>query len=157
MKKLFALLLALVLILPAAALADLPDLSGLTYDELVQLRQKINLAIWNSEEWQEVTVPPGIWKIGEDIPAGKWCLVVSQNSGIPYASFTYCSKLNKSGLDADDDAEINEYVTLNNKTNNDGKRATFSIVDFLPDTYIIIEYAPIVFMPPAMKPDLGFK
>lgn len=63
MKKIFALLLALFL-LPAFSLADIPDISGLSYDELVQLNNQINLAMWNSEEWQEVTVPPGTYQIG---------------------------------------------------------------------------------------------
>ena len=73
MKKLLCLLFVLVL-LPVVSLSDLPDISGLSYEELVQLRDCINLAIWNSEEWQEVTVPPGLWKIGDDIPAGHWTI-----------------------------------------------------------------------------------
>ena len=58
MKRFFCILFAFVL-LPVFSLADLPDLSGLSYDELVQLRDQINLAIWNSEEWEEVSVPSG--------------------------------------------------------------------------------------------------
>ena len=73
MKRFFCLLFVLVL-LPVVSFADLPDLSGLSYDELVQLRDKINLAIWNSEEWQEVTVPIGVWVVGEDIPVGHWSI-----------------------------------------------------------------------------------
>ena len=41
MKRFFCFLLVLVL-LPVISLADLPDLSGLSYDELVQLRDRIN-------------------------------------------------------------------------------------------------------------------
>ena len=74
----------LALILTMSALAAIPlsahaeekkiDLSGLTYNELVELKDQINLAIWECDEWQEVEVPQGIWKVGEDIPAGHWTI-----------------------------------------------------------------------------------
>ena len=40
MKRFFCFLFVLVL-LPVVSLADLPDLSGLSYDELVQLRRRL--------------------------------------------------------------------------------------------------------------------
>ena len=72
MKKTISILLVILILVPCFSLADLPDISGLSYDELVQLREQINLAIWNSQEWQEVTVPEGTYEIGKDIPAGHW-------------------------------------------------------------------------------------
>ena len=30
------------------------------------LKSKINLAIWNSREWQEVSVPRGVYQVGVD-------------------------------------------------------------------------------------------
>ena len=48
------------------------NLSGMSYEELVALKDQINLAIWKSGKWQEVEIPQGVWKVGEDIPAGKW-------------------------------------------------------------------------------------
>ena len=71
-KLLICLALCLALIVPAA-LAEI-DLSGMTFDELVALKGEIDLALWASEEWQEVTVPTGVYHIGEDIPAGKWTI-----------------------------------------------------------------------------------
>ncbi len=73
MKRILGLAVAtiLALIMTATTFADI-DLSGMTYDELVALKDQINLAIWNSEEWQEVEVPQGVWEVGADIPAGKW-------------------------------------------------------------------------------------
>ena len=76
MKRALALILAMLLI-GSAALAEI-DLSGLSYDELVALKDQINLAMWNCEEWQEVTVPVGVWKVGEDIPAGHWTIKPAQ-------------------------------------------------------------------------------
>ena len=53
MKKLVALVLAIVLS-AGIALAEGIDLSGMSYDELVALKDRINLAMWQSDEWQMV-------------------------------------------------------------------------------------------------------
>ena len=98
MKKLITVILILALILPVAALADLPDLSGLSFNELVQLRDQLNLAIWNSQEWQ-VTVPIGVWKVGEDIPVGKWTIrAASENENVG-TYIVYCDVLEPSGIE----------------------------------------------------------
>ena len=73
MKKLLVMIIVLTL-LPIVALADLPDISNLTFEELVALKNQINLAMWNSDEWQEVTVPEGLYQIGKDIPEGRWTI-----------------------------------------------------------------------------------
>ena len=72
MKLLLVVLLVALTVLPVSALADPIDISGLSFDELVELQERINLALWDADEWQEVTVPPGIYEIGKDIPAGVW-------------------------------------------------------------------------------------
>ena len=57
MKKILPLLIIIAILLSAStSIADV-DISNLSYDELVILKDKINLAIWNSYEWQEVQVP----------------------------------------------------------------------------------------------------
>ena len=43
MKKLLSLVLVLVL-LPIVSTADLPDISGLSFDELVQLKEQIMIS-----------------------------------------------------------------------------------------------------------------
>lgn len=70
MKKVLAIVLLLTLCIFASA--ESIDLSGMSYDELLELRQAVELAIWNSDGWQEVEVPAGIYVIGEDIPEGRW-------------------------------------------------------------------------------------
>lgn len=70
MKKVLAIVLLLTLCIFASA--ESIDLSGMSYDELLELRQAVELAIWNSDGWQEVDVPAGIYVIGEDIPEGRW-------------------------------------------------------------------------------------
>lgn len=75
MKKLLAALLIMTL-LPIYALAapQTIDLEIMTVKDLTEFKDQLNLAIWNSTEWKEVTVPQGIWEIGKDIPVGHWTI-----------------------------------------------------------------------------------
>lgn len=150
MKKLLTVILILAMILPAAALADLPDISGLSYDELVQLKEQINLAMWNSQEWQEVTVPIGVWKIGEDIPVGKWNISISPDAE-DWCDLYYCSKLDKTGLRADFGSSVFFTCQLENDSD------TCSVdIDCKEGMYIVIGRATVIFRPYSGKPDLGF-
>ena len=79
MKKLILLLLVLAL-LPVGCFADLPDISGLSFDELIQLNRQVRQALWASDEWKEVKVPAGVYKIGEDIPSGQWSIQAPSGS-----------------------------------------------------------------------------
>ena len=69
------------------------DVSSLSFSDLIKLQEEINLALWNSDEWQEVTVPAGLYQVGRDIPAGTW--VVSKNRN--WARIRIGSKVNLSG------------------------------------------------------------
>ena len=81
MKKLFALILALILV-SSAAVAEGIDLSGLSFDELLELQQRVNEALWASDGWNHVKVPSGYFEIGSDIPAGRWTITTAE-----YCSF----------------------------------------------------------------------
>lgn len=54
------------------ALADGIDLSGLSFSELADLRDRCQAEMMTRDDWQEVVVPQGIWEVGTQIPAGKW-------------------------------------------------------------------------------------
>ena len=82
MKKLITLLLIAALLLPAAALADLPDISGLSHDELIQLNHQIQLRLFSEQLVNGVKVPPGTYTIGEDIPAGSYRVEVEGENGM---------------------------------------------------------------------------
>ena len=71
MKKLIIVFLSVCMAI-SCAYSESIDLSGLSYDELVALKDRIDLAIWNSQEWQEVEVPQGLYVVGKDIPSGTW-------------------------------------------------------------------------------------
>lgn len=154
MKRVFSLVLACVLILALApaAFADV-DLSGLTFDELVALKDQINLALWNSADWQEVTVPQGVWQVGADIPAGKWTI-----KPIPWGHsyIRIGNELKDAGTDVKgiasetvNDPDYTYYDATTDKTE--------WTVDLTEGQYIVVNYGDCIFTPYAGKPSLGFK
>ena len=156
MKRIISVLLVLVF-LPVLSFADLPDISGLSYDELVALKDQINLAMWNSETWQEVKVPIGVWVVGEDIPLGHWSMSLPADSTRKWVSLTYCDLLNEAGTDAGNQfyCKIYSYNTIGSPDNENYPQKID--IDLKPGTYIIIEHGPVLFTPYSGKPDLGFK
>ena len=157
MKKLISLLLALILTLPAIALADLPDISSLSYDELVQLKDQINLAMWNSQEWQEVTVPIGVWAVGKDIPVGHWSISLSPDVSTKWASIKYCDKLDASGTDTGNRFDCKIYAYLDVAAPGNDNYPQMIDLDLQAGTYIIIGHGSVVFTPYQGKQSLGFK
>ena len=72
MKKLICVLLLVCMTTFAAA--ESMDLSGLSFDDLVKLRDQVNAEIISRPEWKEVNVPAGTWIVGKDIPAGSYSI-----------------------------------------------------------------------------------
>jgi hypothetical protein len=155
MKKLITLILILALFLPAAALADV-DLTGMTYEELVKLKDQINLAIWNSQEWQEVTVPPGVYEIGVDIPAGHWSVRPFEGCGPAYV--IYASGVQDQGHDVDLFAGDHIMECLCNPSSelySAEYKTTTSII--MENGHFVRLDCTMIFTPYSGKPDLGFK
>lgn len=138
------------------ATSDEIDLSGMSFDELVALKDKINLAIWNSEEWQEVDVPIGVWVVGEDIPAGKWTLTCKNGY---LSSITWGMGLTETKEDIDSSAGKHGYQAFYNPNDKNGKeKEPFEYTLEAEDgMFVIIEHATATFSPFSGKPDLGFK
>ena len=128
-------------------------LKGKNYDELVALKDQINMAIWNSAEWQEVEVPQGVWEVGADIPAGKWTI-------LPGASGNTYIKIGTEIKDGSTDVSSSSSAVIRNdnykyyKPESDLTSWTY---DFKNGEYVKIDYGPAVFTPYAGKPSLGFK
>lgn len=148
----FFLCFLVVISLGATCYADF-DLSGLSFDELVALKDQINLAIWNSEEWQEVEVPQGIWEVGADIPAGKYTIKAIGGTytrvnigdhtvydGTTVAAFVFQS------IYATDATYYKEGETLSEW-----------VVELEGGQFVGIENATAIFTPYNGKPSLGFK
>lgn len=132
------------------------ELSQLSYQELTELKDHIDLAIWNSREWQEVVVPEGVWKVGEDIPAGHWVISAlgantvvrcgtkldETKKEVTYGDFYFWKMIHNP------DAVVN--------FNPDNDASEFDI-DLPEGCYVSIERGRVVFTPYAGKPSLGFK
>lgn len=153
MKKLISCLcvFALVLTLAPAAFAEW-DLSGLSFDELVALKDQINLAIWNSAEWQEVTVPQGVYQVGADIPAGKWTIrPVSGKASIIKTGVS--TKDGGASVKADYSENIYAPDSIMYKN---GSRTELTI-ELSDGQYVEISVGSVIFTPYSGKPSLGFK
>lgn len=155
MKKFLALLLVFLMISPA--MADGIDLSGLSFEELIDLRNRINMAMWQCEEWQEVKVPQGTWKVGEDIPAGHW--TVKCAPGAYYCEINWGEKLSENKESISWSGRNSVYNKVYNKEkypNSDEYQYEYSFEVFDGD-YIVIDDGSAIFMPYVGKPSFGFK
>lgn len=157
MKRLvcIALLFAL-LALPACAEIDL---TGLSFAELVELQGRLNLAIWNCQEWQEVTIPQGLWEVGVDIPAGHWTITAADGA---WATVAWGDRLNRrnSGIDNTWNGSFYELVILTSPSfsgyDEGSDRASVSW-QLKSGQFIEIDSGSAVFTPYTGKPSLGFK
>ncbi len=95
--------------------ADMPSetssaefsIDGLSYDELVSIKNQLNLAIWNSYEWERVLVPFGIYEIGVDFPEGHWSFEAPDGS---YVTIEYGTELSESQMNLSLSGEWTEYL-----------------------------------------------
>ena len=153
MKKLLIFFLLAALAFSSAAAE--PDLSSMSFDELVALRDQLNLAIWSSREWQEVTVPGGVWKIGEDIPAGHWTVRIVQENGMMYVS-TF-SAADETGTRPARGSNYSD-IKIAGPKHPDFEGIGRDSADFdLKDGWYIKFSGAAVFTPYAGKPDFGFR
>lgn len=133
------------------------DLSSFTFDELILMRQQIAQELTTRPEWKEVTVPIGIWKVGEDIPVGHWVITADSKK---YSCVTIGTALNALKTEIDSHASMVYYseILLSEEasySSNHGNRASFDI-ELKEGYYVGIEYAPVIFSPFTGKPSLGF-
>lgn len=157
MKKLVCTLLSLVLLccLALPVCAEKINLSALTWEELLDLKAQITMEQLTRDEWQEVEVPQGVYKVGEDIPAGKWTIRCKTGSMLLFA---WSAELDESGQDIDYYV-VHDTAYLRNpddKFYEDGDNIEYTF-DAIDGHYIVIEEAPATFTPFTGKPDLGFK
>lgn len=156
MKRLVCVVLLLSLLaLPVCAEIDL---SGLSYDELVALKDRINLAIWASAEWQEVTVPQGVWEVGVDIPAGYWTITAAEGVSV---CVSWGTELNAAKTDVKISIggiyESNYLYSSSYPYYTPGDDRLSVSWELKDGQYIVIDSGTAVFSPYSGKPSLGFK
>lgn len=164
MKKLISFLIALVILLAPCALAEI-DLSGLSFAELIELRDRIQQELFTRDEWQAVLVPQGLWKVGEDIPAGSWrliCGVQKETTSLSdYAYVRIGTELRDNGAELSGISSWNYEFKLYNPYNKYFKAGDMTeySVTLKAGQYVFIDPDddPVLFMSYIGKPTLGFK
>ena len=164
MKKFYAFFLAILILLtiPVVSFAKTEkdkedkeeiDLSELSFDELVELKDRINMAIWESEEWQEVEVPQGVWEVGEDIPAGKWTIRALDEGT---TSISVGKELKNGGTDVKV-ISFQQVRSPLHRSYKDGKDVPEWTIELEEGQFVQIQSGTAVFSPYSGKPSLGFK
>lgn len=158
MKKLISLLFVFLFLFSTAYATEI-DLSGLSLAELIELQQRVTMAMWETEEWQEVTVPAGVYQIGVDIPEGHWTLTAPDKQ---YANAAWGTKLtdNKKEIDYRGEFYYNIMLVSENHIMYETMSqlaATTTDLELEQGQWLVIEMGSIVFTPYTGKPSLGFK
>ena len=87
-RNLITFLLVCVLLIPAA-LADVPDISGLTDEEIVELSGKVNEELVGRGIAKSAELPAGKYVGGKDLPVGSYiitCKTDEHHHGIVWVS-----------------------------------------------------------------------
>ena len=157
MKEVLCLLLILALLLPAFAVAEGVDLSALSFDQLVQLRDQIARELTTRPEWKEVTVPQGVWEVGVDIPEGHWVITAAPGCD---TFLKISSLLDETGTRVKitiDSLYIAERLTSkSNRLFDDTKNKDSFDVILKSGWFVLVDDGSVVFTPFTGKPSLGF-
>ena len=135
MKKLIAVCMVLGLLLSCAA-AETIDLSSMSYADLLKLQHQVAFEIIGRPEWKQVTVPPGTWRVGDDIPAGYYSITTSDRAYV-------CVWLRNKDDFSDNGLYYNEILTADKPC---GKI-------ILKTGMLVVTDNPVIFAPPM---SLGF-
>jgi len=117
------------------------DFSAMSLAELIDVRNMIQSAMWESGEWQSVEVPPAVYKIGEDIPAGHWTITATG-----YLNLFWGEAIDKYGVDVEKTIEM---LLLD-----EGESVSWNLVE---GTYLKVGTKSVIFTPYAGKPNLNFR
>lgn len=76
---LFALLVGAML--PVAVNAE-SKYDGFTWEQLQEEYLAILQAMWETDKWEKVEVPAGVYQVGVEIPAGEWSISSNRGFGV---------------------------------------------------------------------------
>ena len=123
--------------------AESIDLSSLSYEELVSLSSRITMEIMSRPDFKTVKVPPGAYKVGVDIPAGKWTITASEGA----CEVCWGKALDEYGVDVPWSERIDDLDDW-------GSKSSVSW-DLVEGTYIVISRNAVTFTP-YVPVSLGF-
>ena len=144
MKRFISIIIILGMLLSSSAWAV--DLGGMSLDELYKLQDEIKSEILSRSQWESVTVKPGFYVVGQDIPEGHWTIRYSKNK---YAVVTYFTTTDETGRTP---SFIGGAVYSANIGDPKGKMAdvysnTEIDLELKANYYLMIEVGPVVFEP----------
>lgn len=133
----------LLLTLLSVSSAEDIDLTSFSWDELIALSTKINTELISRPEFKQVKVPAGTYKVGQDIPAGKWTITSTDGACDVY----WGEKLDKYGVSIPFSETIGHLDSWGSE-----KSVTWDLIE---NTYIVIKINPVTFKP-YIPLNLGF-
>ncbi len=131
------------LFLVRLSLAANYDLSGFSYEDLISLQSQISKEIMSRPEFKKVIVPPGSYKVGNEIPAGKWTITATEGMCEVY----WGKSLDEYGVEVPYDDRIDDLDDWGSNSS-----VTWNLTD---GTYIVINRNAVTFSPAAAV-TLGF-
>lgn len=131
------------------------NLEDLSFEDLSDLRDQILKEMMSRDDWQEVTVPAGTYKVGEAIPAGRWIITCAPPN---YCYVTVGSVLEENGKEIVYGSSGYYHIALAGVNSGISSRGYPSYVDLdlKEGMYIFIENAYVTFTPYAGQNDFGF-
>ena len=111
------------------------DVSILSYDELIVLERSIIKELTSRPEYKEVLVPTGAYKVGVDIPAGKWTITATEGACEVY----WGKALDEYGVEIASGQRIDKLDDWGSKSS-----VTWELVE---GTYIVINRKGVTFTP----------
>ena len=155
MKKVLCIVLSLFFLFTSSSLGEEIDLSGLSLRELEALRNRCLLEMMKRDDWQEVTVPQGVYQVGVQIPAGTWTIQCTTGS---VSIITWGEKLERNGQDIEFNGRY-DYEAVYNPEHpyyEAGERTTYTFTVRNGD-WIVIDEGPALFTPGSITPSFAFK
>ena len=146
MKRFISILCVVVMIMlfsVPVAWAETFDLSSLSYEELMELGAAIQSEIMSRPEFKKVLVPPGVYQVGVEIPAGKWTITASEGRCEVY----WGKKLDEYGVEIPYSDQIDDLDDWGKQSS-----ITWNLVE---GTYIVVNRNAVTFTP-AVPVILGF-
>lgn len=139
----------------------LPDVAGgldnFSWEQLIALKSAINMEQMKREEWQSVSVPHGVYRVGEDIPSGKWTIICTEGRSCYVEIGT---KVKASGSSLDFSGLIdNAWIYNKNHKKYDTSEVSAFTIELHDGEYVLVDTmgAPATFTPFTGNSSLGFK
>ncbi len=120
------------------------NLSSMSLSELMALEEQLLEAMKLTDDWQEVHVPAGFYRVDEDIPAAHW-QISPLDSG--YAYIRYGDNLDKTGNRLYSAIVYGGLFDENHKGYNASEDTTTIDIDFKTGCYFEVDNAGVIFTP----------